>query len=1204
MYNLTDISNLKFVPKGKDDEVFGMAIPNELISNNIRNAPYYNAYLEMVAKHNTKMQLKRKRWTPATNETSTGPSAHPHDDTFVNVVRDSLSPADVETGADTDKTNSGGQARSNPGKTPESRPLQEQEFVDEDQAGPDPGVSRTTPGTLFSMKNLDDAYTIKDQFLNDKSTKDESGKLNVDSEVVSMVIVPIHQASSSIPPLSTPIIDLSPPKPVSSTTQASILTTTTMNTTTRSLPPPPPQQSISDSELAARVIALEQKLAAFEQKSITLDNTTQNLGSRVFTLELWDQPHKINQTINEENRDEFLAEKDKSRKRRRDDQDPPPPLPNSDLKEPIPDTANISDSEDTNFAHLPKIKLRSEWLKLISEEDRPETPKLDGPNIQGSQSFYKSSISLQIQMEECHRMLTDQVDLVNPEVHRLVLDVSKPLLLGGPPSQNESEHVYDISDAYDISHWCVISLNTYERYGYAFLKEIVLYRADYKEYKISKADFKNLHPNDFEDLYLFHLQGQLNHLSGDDRVHLFNAVNLWIRNIIIRKRVKDLQLKIESYQTKLNLTQSDWDASDFLFKKDYTIASKPRAVIYRDRHDQNKMMRETENIRVIPKYHSEDGNPARANIKQALGSFLNQESYELVGPQDTSSQHDERSQVNDQRLDLADDLKKAQDHTFKYNQKPQDKDHYNNGTDVVSYTQQFQELALMCERMFLEKSDEKGCPVFLAHIAAKKAEDKSKEKRLEDVPIVRDFLEVFLRTCQAPYRLALSEIKELSDQLQELFDKGFIRPSSLPWGAPVLFVKKKDGSFQMCIDYQELNKLTVKNRYPLPRIGDLFDQLQGSSVYSKIDLFIEGFSKITKSMTKLTQKKVKFDWSDKQKAAFQLLKHKLCSAPISALPEGAKNFIVYCDASHKGLGVVLMQNEKIEARKPENFEAKDVGGMIRKEKLEPRADETLCLKNRSWLPCFGYLRTLIMHESHKSKYSFHPGSDKMYQDMKKLYWWPNMKADIATYVSKCLTCLKVEVRDVQLTGLEIIHDTTEKIIQIKSRIQAACDPQKSYADVRCKPLEFQVGDEVMLKVAPWKGVIHFGKRGKLNPRYIGPFKVLAKVRIIVYRLKPPQQLSKVHITSHISNLKKCLSDEPLAISLDEIHIDDKLRFVEEPVEIIDHKVKWLKQIRIPIIKVRWNSRRGPEFTWEREDQFQKKYPHLFTKFASSTSAAS
>ncbi|GJV10637.1 putative reverse transcriptase domain-containing protein [Tanacetum coccineum] len=248
--------------------------------------------------------------------------------------------------------------------------------------------------------------------------------------------------------------------------------------------------------------------------------------------------------------------------------------------------------------------------------------------------------------------------------------------------------------------------------------------------------------------------------------------------------------------------------------------------------------------------------------------------------------------------------------------------------------------------------------------------------------------------------------------------------------------------------------------------------------------FIEGFSNIAKSMTKLTQKGVKFDWGEKEENAFQLIKQKLCSAPTLALPEGSKDFVVYCDASHKGLGAVLMQREKviayasrqlniheknyttrdlklrlelnmrqrhwlellsnydcdihyhpgkanvvadalsqaqIEALKPENLENEDVGGMIRKdipkEKLEPCADGVLCLNGRICLPCHDDLRSVIMHESHKSKYSIHPGSEKMYQDMKKLYWWPNMKADIATYVSKCLTCAKVKAEHQRPSGL-------------------------------------------------------------------------------------------------------------------------------------------------------------------------------------------
>nr|GFA49367.1 putative reverse transcriptase domain-containing protein [Tanacetum cinerariifolium] len=410
-----------------------------------------------------------------------------------------------------------------------------------------------------------------------------------------------------------------------------------------------------------------------------------------------------------------------------------------------------------------------------------------------------------------------------------------------------------------------------------------------------------------------------------------------------------------------------------------------------------------------------------------------------------------------------------------------------------------------------------GISYLLARVTTKDAEDKSKEKRLEDVPIVQEFPEVFPEDlpgipptrqvefqidlihgaapmARAPYRLAPSEMKELSDQLKELFDKGFIRP--------------------------------MKNRYPIPRIDDLFDQLQGSNVYSKIDqrsdyhqlrVQEEDIPKIafrtryghyefqvmpfglTNAPTVFMDLKNR---GDRQEAAFQLIKQKLCSAPILALPEGSEDFVVYCDASIKGLGAVLMQREKviaygsrqlkvhkknytthdlelgaivfalkiwrhylhgtkctvftdhkslqrrwlevlsdydcemryhperqispiqileaqIEAIKPENLKSEDVGGMLienskdpekpRKENSEPRVDGTLCLNNRSWLSCYGDLRTLIMHESHKSKHFVHPGFDKMYQDMKLLYWWPNMKANIATYVSKCLTCLIVKV---------------------------------------------------------------------------------------------------------------------------------------------------------------------------------------------------
>nr|GEV78560.1 putative reverse transcriptase domain-containing protein [Tanacetum cinerariifolium] len=190
--------------------------------------------------------------------------------------------------------------------------------------------------------------------------------------------------------------------------------------------------------------------------------------------------------------------------------------------------------------------------------------------------------------------------------------------------------------------------------------------------------------------------------------------------------------------------------------------------------------------------------------------------------------------------------------------------------------------------------------------------------------------------------------------------------------------------------------------------------------------------------------------------------------------------------------------------------------------------------------------------------------------------------------------------EAQILGPELIQETTKNIIQIKHKMHAARDRQKSYADKKRKPIDFQVGDKVMLKVSPWKGVVRFGKRGKLNPRYVGPLRVLEKVRTVAYKLELPQELSRIHNTFYVSNLKKCYSDDPLTVPLDGLRIDDQLHFVEEPVKIMDRKVKRFKQSRIPIIKVRWNSKRGPEFTWEREDQFKQKYPHLFTNRASSS----
>ncbi|GJT67415.1 putative reverse transcriptase domain-containing protein [Tanacetum coccineum] len=712
-------------------------------------------------------------------------------------------------------------------------------------------------------------------------------------------------------------------------------------------------------------------------------------------------------------------------------------------------------------------------------------------------------------------------------------------------------------------------------------------------------------------------------------------------------------------------------------------------------------------------------------------------------------------------------------------------------------------------------------------------------------------------------------MKELADQLQELSDKGFIRPSSSPWGAPVYSVKKKDGSLRCSLDYRELNQTNGNKQEHEEHLKIILELLKKEELYAKFSKCEFWIPKVQFLGHVIDNKGIHVDlakiesvkdWASPKTPTeihqFSLALVCRCTN-IRLLPEGSEDFNRILDASNQGVfGAVLMQREKVisyasrqlkiheknytthdlelgavvfalkiwrhylygtkctvftdhkslqhilnqkelnmrqrqltEARKPENIKNEDVGGMlienakypeaIRTEKLEPRTDGTLCLNGRSWLPCYGDLRTVIMHESHKSKYSIHPGSEKMYQDVKKLYWWPNMKADIATYVSKCLTYAKVkaehqrqsgllvqpeipqwkwdnitmdfvtklpkssqgydtiwvivdrltksaifipmketdpleklarmylkevvtrhgilvsiicdrdprfasnfwrslqkalgtsldmstayhpqtdgqsertiqtledmlracvidfgngwvkhlplvefsynnsyhasikaaplfrcdpiwgcytvcwaEVGEVQLTGPEIVQETTEKIIQVKQRMQASRDRQKSYADLKLKPMEFEVGDKVMLKVSPWKGVVRFGKRGKLNPRFVGPFKVIKRVGDVAYKLELPEELSRVHNTFHVSNLKKCHADEPLAVPLDGLHFDDKLQFVEEPIEITDREVKRLKRSRIPLVKVRWNSKRGPEFTWEREDQFRKKYPHLFSR---------
>ena len=953
---------------------------------------------------------------------------------------------------------------------------------------------------------------------------------------------------------------------------------------------------------------------------------------------------------------------------------------------------------------------------------------------------------------------------------------------------------------------------------------------------------------------------------------------------------------------------------------------------------------------------------------------------------------------------------------------------------------------------------------------------------VSDIPTVSDFPDVFLEELPGlppqreiefaidlvpgatpasvtPYRMAPLELKELKLQLQELLDKGFIRPSVSPWGAPVLFVKKKDGTLRLCVDYRQLNKLTVKNKYPLPRIDDLFDQLKGASIFSKIDLrsgyhqlkikdadvhktafrtryghyeflvmpfgltnaptafmdlmnrvfrpyvdqfvvvfiddilvyskdreshdthlrvvleilrkeqlyaklskcefwlsevsflghivskegiqvdpkkievvvewkpprnvtevrsflglagyyrrFVKGFSMIAAPMTRLLQKNVKYEWSEKCQGSFEKLKAFLTEAPVLTQPTCGKEYVIYSDASLNGLGCVLMQDGKVVAYasrqlKPHeknypthdlelaaivfalkiwrhylygekcfiytdhkslkylpsqrelnlrqrrwmelikdydcvidyhpgkanvvadalsrktvqtlralnaNLSLSDDGTVVaelvarpnllnrvleaqkKDEKISAIIDQirdgketeftvnengVLCYKARVCVPDDDELRKAILEEAHSGSFAIHPGSTKMYQDLKMSFWWSGMKRDISEFVTKCLVCQRVKAehqvpsgllqpiripewkwdritmdfvvglpltgrkhdsvwvivdkltksahflpvrtdysldklaelyikeivrlhgipisiisdRDPRFTsrfwgklqeamgtrlnfstafhpqtdgqserviqiledmlrscaidyegswdrhiplvefvynnsfqssigmapyealygrkcrtplcwtelserkviGPDLIRETEEKVKIIREKLKVATDRQKSYTDMKKKDIRYEVGEKVFLKVSPWKKVMRFGKKGKLSPRFIGPYEVIEKVGPVAYRLALPPDLDKIHNVFHVSMLRRYRSDPTHIVSSETIELRPDLTYEEEPVEILAHEVKELRNKKIPLVKVLWRNHKTEEATWESEETMRQQYPQLF-----------
>ncbi|GKA45162.1 hypothetical protein Tco_0737958 [Tanacetum coccineum] len=398
---------------------------------------------------------------------------------------------------------------------------------------------------------------------------------------------------------------------------------------------------------------------------------------------------------------------------------------------------------------------------------------------------------------------------------------------------------------------------------------------------------------------------------------------------------------------------------------------------------------------------------------------------------------------------------------------------------------------------------------------------------------------------KSPYRLAPLEMHELSEQLQELQDNGFLRPSPFPCGTPVLFMKKMDGSFRMCIDYRELNKLTIKTCFHQSEcIEDAFKD-RSTRVQRHFESTVMPFGLTNAPASKEEHEvhlKLVLESLRKEKLYAKFSKCEFWLEEVHFLGHVVNHNVIHVDPSKSE----AVRNWMIILRIGRSTDGKK----RRREFVLYGSD-------------LGSIGGKCNDAAHAS--GMDSGDDHQIEkdDLLSSWFWQTLQK-VSVYWGGGSHVLWAEFREGSLIGPELVLETTDK-----------------------------VGDRVLLKVTLWKGIVRFGKKGKLAPRYVGPFEILERIGLVAYRLRLLEELNSVHETFHVTNLKKCLADVNLHVPLDEIKVDKTLHFVEEPVEIMDREIKRLKHRKVALLKVRWNSKRGPVFTWEHEDQMRIKYPQLF-----------